>query len=369
MKICIVGPGSLPLLLPDSQSNKRVGGAELQTFLINKHLAKHCQTCLVTEDAEELTPELAKQLNVHPTALPDAGVRFIRFIHPRWTSLWRSLHQANSDVYYIRAARPEAGIIALFSKLNRRKFVYGMANDDEFEDSRWQKRAYSTIERPLFEFGIKSADQIIVQNNFQQDLIKKKLGRASVQIKNIYNGPILKTKEEKEDSYILNVGNILPKKQHHNLLDLAEQLPQIPFKIIGGGSGEYYQSVVERAQQLPNVELLGFQARKDIFQFYAGARMMVHTAETEGFPNVFLEAWGHRLPVVSLNLDPGGVISTQHLGRVAKNINVLKNDIQELWDSPKLRKDIGQKANIYLQEFHSPERISQIYLSTFQGVI
>ena len=44
----------------------------------------------------------------------------------------------------------------------------------------------------------------------------------------------------------------------------------------------------------------------------------------EGFPNIFIEAWACGVPVLSLHVDPGGVIKKEGLGEIADgNINTL----------------------------------------------
>jgi glycosyltransferase involved in cell wall biosynthesis len=56
--------------------------------------------------------------------------------------------------------------------------------------------------------------------------------------------------------------------------------------------------------------------RADTLERIAGAKVLLNVSPAEGFPNTFLEAWALGTPVVSLSVDPAGVISRYGLGFV-----------------------------------------------------
>lgn len=367
MKVCIVGLGSLPLWLKSEK--KRTGGAEFQTYLISSKLEKFCEVCRVTEDSKKLTNNVSEEFNILPSYLPGSGIKYLRFFYPRFSNIWKALKLADADVYYQRAAGSITGIVALFCRLHGKQFVYGMANDNEFDEKRWRKSMYTRIDEKMFAFGIRHASQIVVQNDVQSQLIRKHLSKDTLMIRNIYDGPRLGEARTDAGDYVLNVGNILPKKQHHLLLDLAEKFPHIPFKVAGGGSGAYFDGVMERASNLPNVEMLGFLSREQVLQVYQGARLMLHTAHTEGFPNVFLEAWGHGIPVLSLELDPAGVLSQKNLGWVASDVPDLERRLEQVWETTDTWENIRVAASEYLAEFHDPDLIARKYAELFSELV
>jgi hypothetical protein len=57
-------------------------------------------------------------IRIHNMHAPDAGVRVIRFVHPRLTSLWKALKRADADVYYQRTAAVYTGFLAAFCRLH-----------------------------------------------------------------------------------------------------------------------------------------------------------------------------------------------------------------------------------------------------------
>ena len=93
---------------------------------------------------------------------------------------------------------------------------------------------------------------------------------------------------------------------------------------------------------------------------YRDASALLCTSAYEGFPNTFLEAWSHGIPVVS-TIDPDGLIATRGLGAVADDPKALAASIRELLASPAQWDEASARARNYFRERHTPERALPLF--------
>ena len=103
---------------------------------------------------------------------------------------------------------------------------------------------------------------------------------------------------------VLSVGNLQLIKHHEVLLqaisDVKKRHPDIKVCIVGDGPRmSKLIQLTDELQLRKNVDFVGFQ--KDVPYYYNSSRIFVHTSETEGFPNVVLEAMMCGLPCVVSN--------------------------------------------------------------------
>jgi len=63
-----------------------------------------------------------------------------------------------------------------------------------------------------------------------------------------------------------------------------------------------------------NLQHLGLLPIATTIGLIAGARLLVVTADEEGFANVLIQAWWYGIPTVSLSHDPDGFIAAHDLG-------------------------------------------------------
>ena len=73
-------------------------------------------------------------------------------------------------------------------------------------------------------------------------------------------------------------------------------------------SPSYRDRVLDELRATPNIEYLGQVAPERAQQLMADAALLLSTSDEEGFPNTFVQAWSSGTPVVSLKVDPDGVI-------------------------------------------------------------
>jgi glycosyltransferase involved in cell wall biosynthesis len=103
---------------------------------------------------------------------------------------------------------------------------------------------------------------------------------------------------------VVSIGNLQLIKHHEILLqaisEVKKKRPNIKVCIVGDGPRK--SRLIQLANELgirENVDFVGYQ--RDVPNYYNRSSMLVHTSETEGFPNVVLEAMMCELPCVVSN--------------------------------------------------------------------
>ncbi len=352
-KICFVSLGCYPILSSDSGLTY-VGGAELQQVLIGSKLAKqgYKVTFITYDEKGEIKPEyddIAIIKSFHPTTTP-SPINKAR-------KLWKSLKEANADVYIQQGGTP--GSVVLFCKIHKKSYIKWIASDRGVllqgitQKTRWVVRIAQYID-------IKFAKKIIVQNSFQQQIIQKKFHKPHMIIKNPIAIPPDSSKNSKYTNTILWVGTIRDVKQPNIVLQLAKDLPQYNFTMIGGPSDEQpglFTVIKKEAQTISNLNFLGFVSPNIILKHFQKASVFINTSKVEGFPNTFLEAWISHTPVISLKVDPDNIISSKKLGNHSKTYTQMKKDIQRLCTDEKTRETYGKNGRKYVEKYHSIAQI------------
>jgi glycosyltransferase involved in cell wall biosynthesis len=105
-------------------------------------------------------------------------------------------------------------------------------------------------------------------------------------------------------------------------------MPDRKFIMVGGG-GELESSVRAEAEGLSNVAMVGRLPRAEIDGVLRRASVLVNTSSVEGFPNTFLEAWNHGVPVVTFN-DVDGIVRGEGVGAVCATIDEMMVAIRDL---------------------------------------
>jgi glycosyltransferase involved in cell wall biosynthesis len=107
-------------------------------------------------------------------------------------------------------------------------------------------------------------------------------------------------------------------KRPHLYLDLVEALPDARCTMICPSEDkELWDSVAERAAKLPNLELIEKVPYHEIQEYYDRARVFVNTSTFEGFPNSFIQSGMGHAALLSLCIDPDGMIQVFGSGILA----------------------------------------------------
>jgi len=172
--------------------------------------------------------------------------------------------------------------------------------------------------------------------------------------------------------YVVWVGNIKAHKHPELFVELAKSLTGkgVDFLMVGDIQQQAYEYLNSSIELPGNFHFLGSKSVFETNGIIKSSMFLVHTCEPEGFPNVFLQAWGFSKPIISLQFDPAGLLEKHKIGFYSKNYQQFVRDCSQLITESTLREQIGKKANKFLDEHFMKERnIKQLmsFLSTTLG--
>jgi glycosyltransferase involved in cell wall biosynthesis len=216
-------------------------------------------------------------------------------------------------------------------------------------------------DRTFYRLGLRLADRIIVQTPTQQQMLADGFGYDSTVIpmpcpapgRRGAAAPPLETRRT-----VLWVGRIVEVKRLDRLIELARLCPELQFLVIGPRTetDAHVRDFVPVAEAVPNITLWGPASREQLEALYTMAGVLCCTSDHEGFPNVFLEAWSHGLPVVS-TWDPDAVIARHELGTVAADVPALAAAIRALLASEERWTRASSNGQQYFEQNHTVDRV------------
>ena len=348
-RVCFVGLSNLSHLAPDV-APRGTGGAELQQVLLARALVRRgFDVSMIVYDHGQPDGICYEGIRTFKTYRPDAGIRMVRFIHPRWTSIWGSLRRADADIYYVSIAGMPVGETVLFAHHHGRKAVYRVAHDADC-DPRTLIIRY-TRDRALYVWGLKRADLVLAQTTTQQRLLRERFGLGSRVVPSLAEPGGRRPPFAERDIDVLWVANLREWKRPERLLELARRLPRLAFHMAGGpslGAAALYDSVRAHAAALPNVRFHGHVPYAQIGQLFERARVFVGTSDAEGFPNTYLQAWAHGTPVVAF-VDPDSLIDQHALGRPVSSIDEMVAAVAALTSQESLWSETSARCARYAE--------------------
>ena len=356
-----------------SRSSGHIGGIERQMTLMARWFAAHgYRVSMLTWDEGQADGIEIDGVRVFKMCARDAGIKGLRFFYPKWTSLIRAMRRADADVYYQNCGEYVTGQVALWCRRNGRKFIYSVANDPDCDPR--LPEMHTIRERILYRYGLTHADTVIVQTQRQQAMLQEGFGIESIVVPMpcpapTNQGRLITRLHENDSGGILWIGRIAKQKRPDRLLEIARALPELRFDLVGPlREGSYSRQIIEEARQIKNVVVHGAVSRNRVDEFYRQSSILCCTSDYEGFPNTFLEAWSHGLPIVS-TFDPDNVIVKHGLGVVAEDVAGLINGIRMLVSSPEMWNSASKNARRYYLENHTLEAVMPKFERILQSVV
>lgn len=415
-RLCITSPWNYPLFHPESHTH--FGGWEVRLSLIARELARrgNFQVALVVGDHGQPHTESIEGVQLYswigrtiwgipprkPPASPSCAAEASRpglgarlrgllgrksssgsastslsgrvgpyVITPEMISIY---DEVDADIYLVPGNSQFSAEAAFYCRERRRNYVFLSGSDFDYfpEYKLFPDRVdmYS-VPHALKLYSIENAALHIVQNEHQAHLLESGYGRSSVLIKNpIDIDPLFP--RNPNPSAILWVGKSDERiKRPSMILDLARHLPQFKFVIIMTFSmQETHTRCLEEAATLPNVTILERVPFERIESYFAEARLHLNTSVFEGFPNTFLQASKYGVPTVSLQVDPGAMLS-QHSCGIACNgdLEAFKNSVMTLMTDESLYTRFSRQALTYVSTYHDKNAVIPRYERALSSIL
>jgi len=346
-KICFISPKAYQLFNPKVKST--FGGAEVQLSLLAKEFAKD------------------KKLDVH-FMVADYGQRNKEIYNN--IKIWKSLNfkdnklkqiikffgifnKINADIYIQRALSPFSGIIALYCKIKKKKFVYMVAHDSESDET--HEIYKGKIKSFLANLTFKYANKIIVQNEYQKKNLLNNFNRESFLLK---KGLIINSiKKDKKRYDAIWVGRCEKWKNPDIFLNLVKSFPNNNFLMIcskATNKEEYFKEILKKASKLKNLRFIKFIENNKINNLLYQSKVFIFTSDQEGdWPMTILEAASCGVPIISYKLNYNYLIDKYEGGIYCNNdFNELKKTFEDLTLKNKKIKKYSKNVYEYAKENH-----------------
>jgi glycosyltransferase involved in cell wall biosynthesis len=359
-KICIIGLDDYGLLTGE-KTTKYVGGETVQHVLLARAWrALGADVSIIVSDHGQPRVHMVDGIRAIASHVKGSGLPGIRFIHPHSTSLVAAMRRADADIYYQSLAGYNTGLTAWFCRRHAKRFVFRISSDAYCTPGKQLMRLYR--DRKVYEYGVRRADLIIAQTDYQRQLLREgfKLDStlANLAAEMPAAGP------HGKDIDVLWVANFRAVKQPDLVIDLARRLPHLRFVVVGGGQEPYAQRMRQAEQDLSNLKVAGAVAYDAVGAYFDRARLFLNTSSLEGFPNTFVQAWIRGVPVVSF-FDPDGLIAGQSLGCAVKDLDAMSDALRQLAADDALRGEMGMRARRFALDNFSADAVAKHYLQLF----
>jgi glycosyltransferase involved in cell wall biosynthesis len=384
LRVCFFSPIAYSYFRPDRIP--WVGGAETQQVLIARHmLARGIEVSFIVGDYGQPETEIVEGITLIKSFTPFKGNRKLRFI-PDMLAIRKAMRRADADIFNQRSTAFFTGQLAYFAAQMKRAFTFSLGLDFNcYLDCRGTLRwpmAYS------YRYGIRRADAVIAQTEYQQHLMSANFVREVHLIRNGIAIPSDTPIQPENPASVpwsdgaragggddrpelLWVGRLHDQKRPELFLELARAMPEALCTLIGGyaGNKRYYRRIVDDAKGIPNLRHVEFVPPAEIDVYYQRAYVLVNTSYFEGFPNTFLYAWLRGVPVISIGIDPDSVIRTHSLGVVAEHIEGLIDAARSLCANPSMRAGMSTRASAYVRTHHNIRDRGEDYIRLFEDIL
>lgn len=359
LRVCLVGPKLYPLFNPRAAGN--FGGAEVDLYHLAVELAKDeaFRVSAIVADYGQAPAEMIQGV---------ALIRGLDFREGTWRGmirLWRAFRQAAAEVYLIKTISSGVAWLGLFCRRYGKTLVYRTSSSPAYDR---QYRRDHPFQAWLFARTLRRAGLILAQSEEAARALPENFGVTADRV--IPNGHPLPRRPGLPREYVLWVGRAARIKRPELFLELASRFPEERFVMIcpPATADREYPRLVDQIRRQPNVQLSGQVPYREMDEWFARAKVLVNTSDSEGFPNTFIQAAAAAVPVLSLNADPDqflekfdcGICAAGSPDRLAAGLQDLLRDGR--YAGP------GANARRYVEEHHDLTRIVPEYKRLLAGV-
>lgn len=360
LKLCIVTPSHWKAVM---------GGSQYQAQILVEYLVGHYDV-----DIAYLTTR----------ALPDyrpVGYRVVRFSRPTGLRrfalffdcirLYAALRREKPDVILQIIGSAHTGIAAFYARRAGCRMVWRVSSDRSVVRAPLRPwRLHKRLDELFLDYGIRNADLILAQSRYQQAQLSIRFGRDDARVvpnfhpvPAVLGAPIVK---RGPPWIVVWIAALKPLKNPGAFLRLAQcfaDRADVRFLMIGRAlpeEGAWTRTLLQDLERQPNLDYVGEISQDEVNAVIEQAHVLVNTSDYEGFSNTFVQAWMRRMPVVSLTVDPDGLLSRKRLGFVSGTEQQLARDVRRLIDRPKHRAVIGARCRDYALTHHTVANIDEL---------
>lgn len=201
--------------------------------------------------------------------------------------------------------------------------------------------------------------------------IKKELMEI---IPNFYDAHTISEHDKKDTigDYILYYGNLNSWKGVKVVIDAIKKIDK-SLKLYIVGDGPQRKELEQCAQGDHRIHFFDHQTQEQLQKTISKARfVIVPSILYENFPNVVLESYGHKKPVIGSDI---GGISIMIIDGVTgflfepSNVDELASKIETLYDNEELTLQMGNAARNHLDRYYSADLHYQKLMKVYQNVL
>ena len=286
--------------------------------------------------------------------------------------LYRALQQIRPHAIYQRVACGYTAVCASYARRNGIRMVWHVAHDSDVTpgaslDGRNPLRRF--LEKESVEYGIRRAGCIVTQTRDQAHLLEEHYGRQpDAVIPNFHPYPAERI-DKSGPLTVAWVASLKPWKAPEAFLDLADAFrdrPEVRFVMIGpegtgAGQRAWFQDLQRRVQATWNVDYRGPRSQAEVNELLAQSHLFVNTSLHEGFANTFIQAWMREVPVISLHVNPDGLLDDRGVGIFCEHSpSRMVEAVRTLLGDASMRSLCAVTAREYAMSRHSLANASEL---------
>jgi glycosyltransferase involved in cell wall biosynthesis len=258
---------------------------------------------------------------------------------------------------------PSASVVQAARRSGKRSVLF-LTSDQDVDETLDARSGGRSSVRCMHRYAITQADLVVAQTEYQQQVLRRRAERESVLIRNpidthLSSDDLLPLERR---PYVLWVGRAdRDCKRADRCVQLACECPGVSFlAVMNRREARDYDWLVQHAPR--NLRILESVPWERSEQLFRGARAVINTSDSEGFPNTFLQAAKHGCPVISLSVDPDQVLARHRWGFCARgDMRGMAQMIRCLWQQPQRFRYVGQAARQYVVLHHDlVARVTQL---------
>lgn len=213
--------------------------------------------------------------------------------------------------------------------------------------------------RYLRKITYKKADFLVLQtienlNYFKRFIIDRKL----IVLPNPLSSELVRNKkhDSTKENIILNVGRLDKNKSQDLLIRAFGNLDTVGWRLVFIGEGEERNTYEDLVRSLNLESKVSFEGNSNtVHDYYNSAKIFAFTSQSEGFPNVLIEAMFFELSCISTNCPSGpSEIIDDGINGFLVPVNdqiTLEKKLRLLMSSEKIRNKFGNNAYESVQRY------------------